>query len=290
MNFITKIAFTLLLASYSAISASSDRVSIPLIKSSFFSRSVEGVLGKANNPSQSKAPSVVILHHGGGCLGSQTPQYAKALNAAGYVTLEPCLFATSQTRSGSYSGYLGAIFSSLRYLAQLPSVDKERIAITGGSYGGNLALIAASNWAYRNYGDPDLPPFSAHAPFYPTCFRFEQMVSGKPFADLPTTLFESLTEASIRIYAGGKDDYEDRDPTSCDSMVKSLPIASQRQITVRLFEDATHGWDHGSTYSFFTPSACKGRGCQNTNESRPDITQQGIADLIEFLGRAMPAK
>lgn len=272
-------------------SVAGDNVSVPPTKPSFLTRPVDATLGKPEAIPAGGAPAVVILHHGGGCLGSQTPQYAKALNAAGYVTLEPCLFSSAQSRSSSTVTYLPQVFGALRFLAQLPFVDKTRIGITGGSYGGVLSLVSATDWAYRTHADPDFPKFAAHAPFYPPCFLVEQFVRAKKGrSDIPGDAYDRFGAAPIRIYAGGKDDYEDRDPKSCESLLEALPLEVRPLITIKLFPEASHGWDHGSTYSFFERVACKGRGCTNTNTSDPVVTLEGIKDLIDFLSRSMPAR
>ena len=71
---------------------------------------------------------------------------------------------------------------------------------------------------------------------------------------------------------------------TCTDFVASIPDEKQRSLThVHLYPAATHGWDHGKTYSFFARTACKGSGCNNTNESSPEITQAAKADLLKFL-------
>jgi len=269
----------------------SERVSVPPTKPSFLTRPVDATIGKPQTIPAAGAPAVVILHHGGGCLGSQTPQYAKALNAAGYVTLEPCLFTSVQSRSPSTVTYLPQVFGALRFLAQLPFVDKTRIGITGGSYGGVLSLVSATDWAYKTHGDQDFPRFAAHAPFYPPCYLVEQFVRAKKGrSDIPGDAYERFGASPIRIYAGGNDDYEDRDPKSCESLVEALPPEVRPQITIKLFPEASHGWDHGNTYSFFERVACKGKGCTNTNTSDPAVTLEGIRDLTAFFSQSMPAR
>ena len=268
-----------------------ERVSVPPTNPSFFIRPVDAMFGKPEMIPAAGAPAVVILHHGGGCLGSQTPQYAKALHAAGYVTLEPCLFTSPRNRSASTVSYLPQVFGALRFLAQLPFVDKARIGITGGSFGGVLALVSATDWAYKTHADPDFPRFAAHAPFYPPCYLVEQFVRArKGRSDIPGDAYDKFGASPIRIYAGGKDDYEDRDPKSCESLVEALPSAVKAHITIRLFPEASHGWDHGTTYAFFERVACKAKGCTNTNTSDPEVTLEGMRDLTEFLSRSMPAR
>ena len=268
--------------------AFAQKVSFPSTKSD---KKTEALLTKPSTSSSTPAPAVVILHHGGGCVHSQTPQYAEALSKAGYFTLEPCLFNSSQARERSTVVYLPQVFGALKYLASLDGVDKERIAVIGGSYGAALAFVSATTWAYRTHADQALPPFAAHAPFYPGCYIYERFIRDrKGRADLPGDAYDQFTGAKVRIYSGDNDDYDSRDAKACETMIGVLTPQARSLVSLKMFVGATHGWDHPLGSTFYEPIACKGRGCQNTNESRPDITQQGIADLIEFLGKSMPAK
>ena len=100
--------------------ALAQKVSFPSTKSD---KKTEALLTKPSATSSTPAPAVVILHHGGGCVHSQTPQYAAALSKAGYFTLEPCLFYSSQARERSTVVYLPQVFGALKYLANLEGVD-----------------------------------------------------------------------------------------------------------------------------------------------------------------------
>lgn len=263
--------------------AQAHEVSFPAIKSK---QSVTATLGKPAEGAvgEKGAPAVVLLHHGGGCADSQTGVYAAALNAAGFFTLEPCLFANVMQRERVAASYLPQVFGALRYLAQLPGVDKSRIAISGGSYGGTLTLLSATRWAHENHADSSFPAFAAHIPFYPPCFLIERFVrSGRSIPQIPADAYSRYSGAPIRIFAGTQDDYEDRDPQSCASMVSAMGEEAKSLISIRLFEGATHGWDHGRTYSFFEAVACKGKGCENRNVFNPEVTQRGMEEMITFL-------
>lgn len=254
-------------------------------------RMTEAKFGRPTNGSPDKAaPAVVILHHGGGCVSSQTPKYAEALNKAGYFTLEPCLFSRGNISARPRStDHLPQVFGALRYLANTPGVDRNRIAITGGSYGGIVTFLAATQWAYDTHADISFPPFAAHAPFYPVCYLFDRFLSSRPDrADLPGHVYDQLTGAKIRIYAGGKDDYDSREPAACENMIKLFSPEGQKLISLKLFPDATHGWDHQNSESYHEPLACKGRGCTNFNIVNAATTQEGIEDLIDFFNRSMP--
>src|SRR4029077_2939994 len=98
------------------------------------------------------------------------------------------------------------------------------------------------------------------------------------------------TGAPVRIFAGGKDDYDDRDPNACQEAIDSLPESARNWFSVTVYPSATHGWDQRSGAMFYEAIACKGRGCYNSNAPDPQVARQSIKDLIEFLGTAMPAQ
>jgi len=267
------------------LGAHAEKVSYLSAKSE---KTTDAILTKPTNLTGRAAPAIVLLHHGGGCINSQTPKYAEALSKAGYFTIEPCLFKTASSREKSTVAYLPQVFGALRYLANIEGVDKNRIAVTGGSYGGALAMASATNWAYQTHSDAAYPPFAAHAPFYPVCYAFERFLREKiGRSDAPGNAYDKFNGAKVRIYAAGKDDYDSRDPKTCESMVGLFHSDVRDLVSLRTFSEATHGWDHPVSETFFDPLACKGRGCTNTNQSNPQVTQDAIVDLIEFLASTM---
>ena len=235
--------------------------------------------------------AVVLLHTGGGCQNSQTRVYADALNNAGFYTLEPCLFNNENERSSSTVIYLPQVFGALKYLAQLPGVDKNKISILGGSYGAALAFVSATTWAYETHADKNFPPFVAHAPFYPGCWIYERFIKARVGrSDLPGNAYDRFTGAPVRIYSGGKDDYDSRDPKACETMIKTISPTNQQLFSLKFFPNATHKWDGPVSASFFDPLACKGRGCMNINTADSAITKEGIEDLLVFLANPISIK
>ena len=228
-------------------------------------------------------PAVVLIHAGGGWEVPVTNQYAKALNQAGFATLELRLFRNETERAPTRMGYLQNLYDALRFLGPQQNVNPERVSVAGFSFGGILALTSATSWAYERFGRGTGTRFAAHAPFYPICYGYAAFAkAGKATADLPSDFLVRWTGAPVRIFAGGKDDYDDRDPKVCDEFVSLVPEPQRSAISVTVYPDATHGWDQPSA-TFFEKLACKGRGCTNRNIANGAQTQRSISDLVEFV-------
>ena len=233
-----------------------------------------------------KFPAVVLLHSGWGWSDEHdgTSTYAKALQKAGFATLELRMFPThGSAKLGGPAAYLPELFGSLNYLASIPDIDPKRIGVAGYSFGGLLALVAATTWANKTYGKSG-QQFAVHAPFYPICWVLKANAQGRK-APVPTDAWLEWTGAPIRIYAGANDDYDNRDPKSCEDAVKVLPESQQGAFSIKVYPDATHGWDQKKGATFFEKLACNGRGCNNTNQPNVQIAEQSTRDLIEFMSK-----
>ncbi len=264
------------LVTYSSIDANGNAVEI------------SGVLNVPNVPASEgrKFPAVILLHTVGGWSYPVTEQYAKALTDAGYVTLEPRLFPNKESAPTVGAKLLPMVYDGLGYLATRGDVDGRRIGIAGFSFGGAITLHAAAEWAQLAYARGGLK-FAAHAPFYPSCGLFTAFAQGKrKTPGIPADALTKWTGAPIKIFAGGRDDYDNRDPNACGELVAQIPKAYQPIFSVQLYPEATHGWDQQSA-TFYDRNACNGRGCTNSNEANPTVTRQGISDLIEFFGKAL---
>ena len=228
--------------------------------------------------------AVVILHDGGGWSAGRTKQYADVFTANGYVTLEPRIYRSV----GGGDGYndLSKVFASLKFLAKRADIYPASIYVMGQSAGAQLTILAGTEWANKTMNDSGTT-FKAHASLYPVCWIFEVSAKGNPtktFREFPKESFQAWSGAPIKLFIGTRDDYDDKDSNTCASFVNQITNEAQRKVfSIVKYENATHGWDHGNTYSFHSPPACKGRGCTNTNESNPEITKRGYQDVLDFL-------
>lgn len=227
-----------------------------------------------------RSPAVVLLHSAAGWNLRVTDQYAKALGNAGFVTLQPQLFL--EPMNANAPDYLPHAYGALDYLASRPDVDPNRIAIAGFSLGGIISTLAAVTQLAEKHGNSGRR-FAAHAPFYPLCWIFADLVSGKMKGALPTEAYRRYTGVPVKIFSGALDDYDDRDPTICQRFVDSLPQTQRMFFSVQVYENATHRWETVADESRFNKWACKGRGCTNHNVPNPEVTRKSIADLVTFL-------
>lgn len=248
------------------------------------SSNVEAVLRLPEGKGNRRA--VVILHDGGGWSAGRTKQYADLLTGNGFVTLEPRIYRSP----GGWDGYndLSKVFGALKELAKRADVNPANVYVMGQSAGAMLAILAASEWANKDLNDSGTR-FKAHASLYPVCWIFAESAKGNPpvtFRDFPKNSFQAWSGAPIKLLIGTRDDYDDGDSNTCASFVAQVTSEEQRRFfSIIKYENATHGWDHGTTYSFHTASGCKGRGCTNTNESSPEVTRKAYQDVLDFFGK-----
>ena len=264
-----------------------ELVSFPAAQTSSGSGSekVEAIYSRPSTQNVgAKLPAIVLLHSAWGWSDEHegTSNYAQALQKAGFATLELRMFPThGSAKTGGPAAYLPELFGSLNYLASNPDIDPKRIGVAGYSFGGLLALVAATTWANKTYGKSG-QQFAAHAPFYPICWVLKANAQGRR-SPVPTDAWMEWTGVPIRIFAGAIDDYDNRDPKSCEDAVKALPESQQRVFSVKVYPEATHGWDQKKGASFFETLACNGRGCNNTNQPNSQVADQSTKDLIEFM-------
>jgi len=124
------------------------------------------------------------------------------------------------------------------------------------------------------------------------CWFYSEAAKGtggdlRPFSGLPTDYFQRSAAIPLLILAAGRDSYDGLDAGACATFVKSIPDAKQAEMTqVEVLPHATHGWDHGRTYSFPVRGGCKGRtNCINNIVSNSDAVEEGKRKLLEFFTR-----
>jgi dienelactone hydrolase len=232
-----------------------------------------------------KLPAVIVLHDGGGWSTERTRQYADLFTANGYATLEPRLYYDGNaTRTNKKD--LASLYGALSYLAEQPTIDKNRIYVVGMSAGAMLGILAKTKMAAETFNRSGTQ-FRAIGSLYPVCWLFTTTIDGKPqgvFADFTAEDMRNWQGIPIRLFIPEFDDYDDRDARTCENFIAKIPSEKERQsFSIKLYAGVTHGWDHGRTYSFYAAAACKGSGCVNTNQSNPAVTQQGYKDVLEFL-------
>lgn len=235
-------------------------------------------------PTKGKTPAVIILHDGGGWSTGRTRQYGDLFTANGYATLEPRLFYDEKSPR-TYKKDLASLYAALDYLATQPNIDQNRIYAMGMSAGAILTVLAKTQMAKDTFGKAG-NSFKAFASFYPVCWFFSDVIDGKStraFTEFSANDLKSWQPTPIKLFIPEFDDYEDKDSTTCSNFVAKIPNKQAREsFSIQLYRGATHGWDHGKTYSFQTWAACKGKGCVNTNQSNPSVTASGYKDVLEF--------
>jgi dienelactone hydrolase len=249
---------------------------------------VEAVFRPARGTANGQA--LLILHHGGGYSDNITQQYAEFFSNKGFATLELIMFRfrTPSTVIDPIA-FHGQVMGGLRYLSQVPGVDRKKVSAMGMSLGAFLTIDATSSWFYEHYEAGDLR-FDKLVALYPVCWFMSEAIKGQTqdiaiFKGLPNTFLQKSAEIPLLILAAGKDSYDSSDPAACPAFAKSIINPRQAAMTkVEVFPNATHGWDHGKDYSFPLRGQCTGRtNCTNRIVSSPETVEQGKQATLQFL-------
>ena len=145
-------------------------------------------------------PAVIVVHGLGGYRDSNEGYVAAELRKAGFATLTYDSFAARGTAGAALQGSPGYLlpgvadaFAALRFLSGEPRIDADRIAITGFSYGGEVAHLTAFE-TVRSALNSGSDRFAAHVAFYP----------GGTFGAIAEP--GAYTGSPVLMLLGGKDD------------------------------------------------------------------------------------
>lgn len=251
----------------------------------------DAVYTPALNTNDPHPPAVIVIHSAGGSNDGTTSALSASLNKQGIATLQPSYW--KRPDGGIPPEFLvPTLFGAIDYLVKEQQIDPKRIGIAGYSFGAHMSLLAASEYLTETEGNGY--QFAAIAPIYPACWLNEQVMLGKRDnikglprkVYLPGQTFTNFIDAPIAIFAAGKDDYDARDPDACLKMLEALSPEAKKNITLKVYPEATHGWNQihakRKPLKLWAPFACKGEGCEITLEWNQQVTDLNVKEVTDF--------
>ncbi len=233
-----------------------------------------------------KSPAVLILHSSGGVDGTGA-RYAAALNKAGIATLEIEMFGPGQTVQShpTVQENMPHVFGGLEFLAAQQEIDPTRIGAMGFSWGGMLAIVAATERFTDEFTQGKFR-FRALAALYPVCWIHSSVLDGTAagsphkFLRLDRDAYLRFTGAPVLILAAEKDDYDD--PDSCAKFVASANSSKGAAFSQTTYAGAYHGWDRLRDSQSSSPLARKGQGGPWRGYANPAQAEQSRQDIVRF--------
>jgi dienelactone hydrolase len=198
-----------------------------------------------------RLPAVVLVHGSAG-VGSNVDRWAQEFNGIGVAAFLLDSFTgrgiTNTAADQSQLAHVAMIvdaYRALELLSRHPRIDPTRIAVTGFSKGGFVALYASLKRFQRLQG-PAGVEFAAYLPFYAPCAR--TYIDDEQVADRP-----------IRLFHGAADDWVPVQP--CQRYVERLRGAG-KDVQLTVYPGAHHAFDVSLLpQSLYLPQAQRGPGC-----------------------------
>lgn len=226
-----------------------------------------------------KHPAVLLLHGSAGPSGREGG-YADVLNAAGFVTLEPDLWAARNLKGGAAGRpktvieTLPDVYGARDFLRAHPAVDGARLGLAGFSFGGVATMLAATHRHADGFGGG----FRAFMPFYPATWTWNRV---------PNFEFGDLVDAPVLLVTGAADQY-DNDPEVSAKLVAGLSDADRAKVTIRVMPDSHHGFDMpGVDMVVDDPFGNQGKGGKVVMRYNPETAKVAHGLAVEFFGRAL---
>lgn len=178
-------------------------------------------------------PAVVIVHSIAGYLEANEGWHAEAFRKAGFATLTYSSDAARRLReggdpAGSWASAVAEAYAAFRLLAENPRIDARRIAIVGFSFGGEVALLGASE-RFRAALASGEARFAAHVAYYPA--GVFGLIAGQG----------AFTDAPILMLLGEKDDNLPVSKAQ-DYVAYAGRSSPPPPIEVSIYPGAYHAW------------------------------------------------
>lgn len=196
-------------------------------------------------------PALVLQHQCGGLQrqnfsNASMLEWAKKAVERGYVALLMDSLGPRGVDTVCY-GFKGGVNwgrglkdvqQAAQYLRTLEYVDKNRVALTGYSWGGAVALLASSSKAVETLDVTGR--FNAIVSFYPPCYIRPK--SGKSYELILTGI-----DRPLLVLLGGQDN--ETPPQECIDRLEPMKQAGA-PIELHIYPEATHCWDCKSLDGF----------------------------------------
>ena len=195
---------------------------------------IDGQLFMPKDKKPGKIP-VVILAPGSLSVGKNLLDHANSLTSIGMAVLvfEPFggrgisdTVADQSKLSWAASSY--DVLAAVKFLANLPDINPEKIGAQGHSRGGTAVLLAAMSQMSQAVLDRDIS-LAAVLAAYPWC--------GNQFA------IPKLGRTELRILMGDRDNWVS--PIQCQACVQAL-VARDEKASMRLYPGAYHSFDRAN--------------------------------------------
>lgn len=232
-------------------------------------RATGKVVARLNPPAAREAASVaaaVVIVNSTSGFDGRGDSYAKVLNDAGIATLEVDLFQGTGTPASPLHN-LPQLEAARRWLAGQPGIDGGRIGVMGFSWGGSVALLAASS-RFGLAGPSGTGQFMAHLALYPVCWKHHAAASGAKggWPGVTRDAYRHMTGRPVHILAGGRDDYDG--PAGCRPFLDALPADSRAALSLTVYPNATFAWDSRFGSAPYEAAARGGRGAGRPRRHR----------------------
>jgi dienelactone hydrolase len=275
---------TLLLCSAAAVAqveAPGEAVTIPGADLGDWGK-VEQVAGRFGLPTagSGKVPAVLILHGSGGIDG-RGAFYARALQEAGFATLEITMFERGTRPGPSVHLTMPHAAAALRWLAAQPGIDARKLGVMGFSWGGQMTVMLSSSRVQEQLGKGSAPP-AAFVSMYPICTNMSRFLVWDQHALYNAHL--TMGTAPLLIVVGTRDDYEDNE-RSCDAFLALLPESTRGRTTVRYLDGATHGFDQAKPLQFYDSFAKARKGATINVVPTEHDAAAARAETVSFFSR-----
>lgn len=198
------------------------------------SQEVFGTLQRPKTSDKNKKFPLIIALAGSKGWAEHHTEYLQMYREMGIATFEVNSFKSRNVTStvGSQIAVTTAMmildsYKALEVLSNHPNINSNKIAITGWSLGGGVALYAG--WEPLRKAINSTHSFAAHLSFYPPC--------------IVEPLNLNFTSAPIRILIGELDNWTPADP--CVELVSKLQN-SGTDINVTVYPESHHSFDRDS--------------------------------------------